>query len=69
MHDLINFFEDLSDREFAAATAANVAQERITRLENAFVFAKLAFDERRLCDTAELCSGGGNNVASQAGDG
>lgn len=46
MQNLINFFEDLSDRELEAASAAVAKQERITRLENAFVFAKLAMDER-----------------------
>ena len=52
MQDLIKFFEALSDRELEAATAAMAEQERITRLENAFVFAKLAFDERGLPDVA-----------------
>ena len=48
MQDLVNFFEALSDRELEAATAAVAEQERITRLENALVFAKLAFDKRGL---------------------
>ena len=46
MQNLINFFEALSDRELEAATASVAEQERITRLENAFIFAKLALDER-----------------------
>lgn len=52
MQNLINFFEALSDRELEAATAAVAAQERITRLENAFIFAKLAFDERGFPNSA-----------------
>lgn len=66
MQNLINFFEALSDRELEAATAAVATQERITRLENAFVFAKLAFDERGFSNAAvphEL------NLGSQASEG
>ncbi len=52
MQDLIKFFEALSDRELEDATAAVAEQERIARLENAFVFAKLAFDKRGLPNAA-----------------
>lgn len=49
MADTVDFYERLSDRELRAAEETEAAEQRVMRLENAFLFAKLAYEERRRC--------------------
>jgi len=47
MDNTVDFYSKLSDRELRAAEDTETAEQRVMRLENAFLFAKLADEERR----------------------